>query len=122
MIGKTIDLSIWGNTYTCKFPTTREYMTIQINRAKITSSYYESLKFLESDGIVASVIADMIAHFTVLLPTLLKDLNVENIIDLPMDKVIELCWIYTDTYRPFYDGIMETISLKKEVKKEEVSA
>lgn len=118
-MNRNISIDIWGNNYDVRFPLTFEFIEINVMRARLTDSHYESLKFLEADGIVASIIVDTVSHFSTLIPKLKEDLNVKGLMQLPMDKIIELCWIYNETYKPFHEEIMKAITLKKEDKPDE---
>lgn len=120
MIKKQIDLTIFGNKYPCIFPNTGNFMDIQILKAKITENFYDSLKMLERDGMIASIICDAIAHFSVLIPDLKKDLNVTSFLLLDLDKIIEMSYVYKDTFFPWFNDLMEQVTAPKVKPTEEI--
>lgn len=113
MIDKSIELSVWGNVYKCNFPITHEFLTINAMKSKLSQNEMDAFKYLESEGLIASIVVETIAHFDTMFPKLKDDLNVKSFLMLPLDKLIELCWIYTEKYKPWYKEILDTISLKK---------
>lgn len=114
-----INLKIWDQEYEVKFPLTYQLIDITDMRSKLSGGNYEIFKSLGEDGIIATCIVDTVAHFNVLIPTLKNRLNVNGLIELPLEKIIELCWVYTDQFKPWYDNIMSILSMKKEPKIEE---
>lgn len=111
---KTKTIKIWGNDYEVTFPKTGQFIDIQTLKAKITEGYYDAYKLLERDGIMANVIVDTIATFNILIPKLKEDLNVPGLMNLELEKIIELAYIFNDEYRPWYEEWIAAISNKKQ--------
>lgn len=123
MKNREIDLTIFGNTYIAKFPNVGQFIDIQTIKAKLTEDKYETFKLLSRDGLFATIFCDTIATFNVIIPQLQEDLNKSGLLDLDLDKMIELSMIYKDHYLPFYEKVMGEINSKEEAKqsKEAVS-
>src|ERR1700744_3667831 len=110
MINKTVKIQIGGNSYDVGFPKTGQLIDIQIIKAKITEDRLEAFKNFGIDGILCHIIVDTIATFNIMIPQLKEDLVVNGLLDLSLDKMIEIAYIYKDVYKPFYDGILDEIT------------
>jgi hypothetical protein len=106
---KSVTISPNGNKYEVKFPNTGEYLDIMSIKSRLTSDL--SLNDVYSS--YAYLMAEMIATYTVMIPALKKDLNVESISQLSLIESKELLDSYTDVYKPFFDGWMAVITKPK---------
>lgn len=116
---KQITLEIFGNTYSVTFPKTGQFIDIQTLRAKLTEGNLETFQFLQRDGLMAAIFVDTIATFNILIPQLREDLLVKGLLELELDKIVALAYVYKDNYLPWYEEWMDLISNPKKSSEEE---
>jgi hypothetical protein len=108
---KTTTVNILGNDYQVGFPKVGHFIQIQTLKAKLTDGYYDTLKSTGAlDGLLASSIIDAIATFNTLIgKELHKDLNVDGLLALELDKMVQVATAYREVYFPWYEKQMAEI-------------
>lgn len=106
---KSVTISTGGNKYEVKFPNTGEYLDVMNIKSRLTSD----LSLTDAYSSYAYMMAEMIATYTVMIPALKKDLNVDSISKLSMIETKELLDSYNDVYKPFFDKWMAVITTPK---------
>ena len=118
---RELDLKIKGVKYTVKFPTVGEFLSIERYKMTLSAGQYSTMV---SSGLISAGEAldliDMIAYFTVLLPTLKESLKVDMFSDLDLMDAKELVDVYKKDMKPWVEGWMKVFSnpSKKEEKEE----
>lgn len=106
---KSVSISTSGNKYDVKFPNTGQYLDIQNIKSRLTSD----LTLNDAYSSYAYMMAEMIATYTVMIPELKKDLNVDSISKLSLFETKELLDSYNDVYKPFFDKWMAILTQPK---------
>jgi len=106
---KTIKITIKENTYDVPFPNTGQYLDIR-NRIGL---YLSDVQIKTTYDQYAMLLAEAIATYGILIPNLLKDINVDSILKLDMFESKEILDTYTEIYKPFFDEWMKLITKPK---------
>ena len=91
---RKMTFKIEQNSYDVEFPNTGGLIEIEVLKAQLSRNQYSSLSQSGSTGLYNKFIIDMIATFTVLFPTLKKDLNVKTISELHPLETKKLLKVY----------------------------
>ena len=91
---RTLNFEFQEHSYSMEFPNNQQYLTIHNLKASLLPQY-DLLETMGSESSYATVLADAIAHFTVLSPKLIEDLN-KPISQLPMEIGVELVGVYSE--------------------------
>ncbi len=111
----TTDVKMFDRAFAVPFPTTGQFLDIQVIKAKLTEERYSSFISLQRDGLLATVICDAISTFSVLIGEELRAaMNVKSLLDLPLVNIFELTYAFKDQYSPYYEEIMMVISNPKQ--------
>lgn len=97
----SVTIEIGGNTYNIQFPRIGQLIAIENEKNRLSAGTYSDYTRFDDSGWIARTIIDAIATFTVLSPSLIKDLNI-NWRDLNLMEVLPITKAYTDIYVPFY--------------------
>lgn len=107
---RTVTLDIRGNIYTIDYPNTGQQIDVELLKARIADGNYEMLRLSnnplfqdQADRI------DMIATFSILIPKLKKDLNVETFFALKEEECDVLVKVYEDQFIPWFTEIKTAI-------------
>lgn len=98
----TIDIEIANNTYPVKFPNIGQLIEIERGKKRMSDGYDYELASGSADSAYAKILIDMTVTFSILIPTLLKDLNVKSIYDLSLVESKPMVDVYLETYLPWY--------------------
>lgn len=109
-MNRTVTLDVKGNIYEIEYPNTGQQIDIELLKARIADGSYEMLR-LSSNPIFQDQAdrIDMIATFSILIPKLKKDLNVETFFALKEEESNVLVKVYEDTFMPWYTKIKKAI-------------
>jgi hypothetical protein len=98
MIQRSIQIKVRDNQYELKIPNNGQLIDIESMKMLLAKGSYKSL--MNGSQTISNITVldtiDMIAMFTVLLPTLAKDLSVTSLLDLDIIDNQELLKIYRD--------------------------
>lgn len=109
---RTLNFEFQEHSYSMEFPNNQQYLTIHNLKASLLPQY-DLLETMGSESSYATVLADAIAHFTVLSPKLIEDLN-KPISQLPMEIGVELVGVYSEIVRPWYNDWLNLLFKPKE--------
>ena len=110
---KSVEIIISGIKYTVNFPNTGQYMDIMNTKNRLMSNLVQT----DAYSVYAAILSEMIAVYSIMIPALKKDLNVDSIYDLDMIQSKELVDSYTTVYQSFFDNWMNLLTKPKEEKK-----
>ena len=100
---KEIVLEFEGEEFIGKFPKTGQLLDIQAYKSKLLQGQLgDILRSDTTDGFYVSVLADMIAHFTYVFPTMIEKLGVKSFLELESFDTSKLMKLYTTVYQPWY--------------------
>lgn len=103
---KELVLRFENNSYTIKFPKTGEFISIEEKKGR----YGTSITFGDASSYYARLLVNTIATFEVLIPSLVKDLNIKDIFETDLIFAKKLMKAYTEQYLPWYDSWMNILS------------
>ena len=108
---KSITVKIRDNEYAVNFPTAGDLIDIEVRKAVISrSQYYGLLNNATVTSTFALDLIDTAANFSVLIPDLMEDLNVDSILDLSIPDAHEIVEAYKKQFSPWYDEWLKVIS------------
>ena len=117
---KVLNLTIKDNVYVVKFPNNAAFIAILREKQRLAGGRYESISQMgDIDSLTGKFSIDMIAHFNINVPSLIKDLNCDSLEELDMMVTQELLNVYVKKYLPWWNDCMQTISGATSEKKEE---
>lgn len=111
---REIVIPIKNNEYKVSFPKTGQSIRIEVLKADLSKGYYNALSTTTGDAYYAKMLIDTIATFSVLIPTLKKDLNVDDILELELIDSKILLNAYLKVFLPWYDQWMNIITAVEE--------
>lgn len=116
-----LKLEVRGNTYDVTYPNTGQQIDMELLKAKIADGNYDTLRFSNNPLFQDSADKiDMIATFSVLIPQLKKDINVDSFFKLEEEVTQELLEIYSLKFIPWYTELKKAIrEPKSQLHKEE---
>lgn len=110
-IKRTIDILIKNEKYTVKFPTVGDYLGIERYKMSLSSGQYAQMV---TSGLISGAEAldliDMIAYFTILIPSLKDNLKVETFSELDLMDAKELVTVFKNDMKPWIDEWMKIFS------------
>ena len=113
-MNRTLELKVKGNTYTIEFPNIGKFQNVESTKQVLSKGMYSSLL---STGTISSVEAlDMIdieSYFSILVPSLIKDLKCNTFSELDLEDYIELKKAYLEQFVPWWNDIMGLLNPKK---------
>lgn len=114
MLNREISIRIKENAYTVKFPNIGQIIDIESRKAALSSGQYKNLV---SAGTRFSIVAldyiDMISTFTIIIPDLIKDMNID-MFSLDLDKGKELIKVYKKEVLPFMVSWLDLLEKEDE--------
>lgn len=117
---KELILKIRENSYAVKFPNNRDFLRIESEKNRLAEGDYTALSYRQDNaGFLAKLIIDTISTFSILVPNLLKDLNVLNYLELDLIQQNELTLAYLNQFYPWYNSWLKIISNPDQVKEDE---
>lgn len=119
---KQLTIVIGQNTYETKFPNNGQLIDMERMKIQLTDGTHKNMLFGQQSAHQAYLLTETIATFSILLPDLLKDLQVKSLLELDPYKSKILTKAYRDTFYPWFKQWMDIIndSEEEEEKKEEV--
>lgn len=108
---RTIKINYKGKEYDIEFPNTGGLMDIAVMKAQLSAGMYNQIQVSSamSDNLARFSI-DTIAHFSVLLPDFLKDLNVKTYSEMDLMDMKELVMIYIEEIFPWMTSWMKLLN------------
>lgn len=111
MPAKSVEVKIGDNTYTINFPTNGQLIDIERRKVNLTDgTHKEMLMGIQESTQQAYMLVEAITTFTVLIPDLLKDLNVKSLLDLNPMQSKGLLREYIKKYYPWFKDWMIIIN------------
>ncbi len=109
---ESITLQIEKNRYSVKFPTNGQFRAIQTEKNRLSGGKYSELaNSYDADDYAAYQFINVEAHFNILIPQLIKDLNVKSLQDLDMITMQKLVHeVYEEQFVPWYNSWMTIIN------------
>lgn len=107
---KSITVNIQDNKYEVDFPTAGDMIDIEVRKSIMSRNQYFGL--LNTSTVTSNFALDLIdtaATFSVLIPELMDDLNVDSILDLSIPDSKELVDVYKEQFSPWYEQWLEVI-------------
>ena len=111
---KSVTISIRQNDYQVAFPNTGQFLDIRAMKSRLV----DDIRGNESLDGLAILLGEMAATYSVLIPELKKDINVESVFKLSMVESKELLDTYTEVYKPFFDEWMNILMAPKASKED----
>lgn len=116
-LSKTIKIKIKGNEYEIKFPNNGQLIDIETMKQALSKGSMDSLLISRNaQSNLVYVTIEMISTFTILIPQLIEDLRVDNLLDLDPIETRELRRIYVEDYHAWYTKWMKDINDEIDVK------
>lgn len=107
---RVIQLEIRGNVYEITYPNTGQQIDMELLKAKIADGNYDILRFSNNPMFQQQADKiDMIATFSILIPRLKKDINVDSLFKLEEEASDELVKVYGEKFMPWYVKMKEGI-------------
>lgn len=116
---KSITVKIQDNEYKVDFPTAGDMIDIEVRKSIMSRNQYFGL--LNTSTVTSNFALDLIdtaATFSVLIPELMDDLNVDSILDLSIPDSKELVDAYKEQFSPWYEEWLDVIKGSAEDRKE----
>lgn len=116
---KSITVKIQDNEYKVDFPTAGDMIDIEVRKSIMSRNQYFGL--LNTSTVTSNFALDLIdtaATFSVLIPELMDDLNVDSILDLSIPDSKELVDAYKEQFSPWYEQWLDVIKGSAEDRKE----
>lgn len=100
---ETLKIQILENEYVIKLPNTGDLIDMEMRKSRyVMDNNYIS-------GIFAEMLAKAIATFSVLIPELKKDLNIESFEKMSLKDSKVIVKVYRDQFLPWWNDWMEEI-------------
>ena len=104
MPASKIDLKIGENIYSLDFPNIGQLISIERLKIKMSDNTYNQLLFGPTkQSQLAFTAVEAIATFTILIPKLKEDLQIKNILLLPLPRIKEITGVYEEIFYPWYE-------------------
>ena len=101
---RTLNFEFEGHSYSLTFPNNQQFLQIHNLKSSLLPNY-DNLAFMGIESEYSRLLADAIAHLSILCKDLTKDLNMV-MTELPFEQGIKIVDLYTKTFRPWYDEWM----------------
>jgi hypothetical protein len=106
----TLTFNCKGNSYTIKQPTVGKIIDIEMMKAQLTNGNYGRMVGNFNEMSVMSLdMVDMFAHFRILCPEFIKDLQTDNWADLDPFDAVEILKAYNEQFKPWYTSFSEKL-------------
>ncbi len=102
-----ITVKIEDNSYALKLPTVGQLIDIENMKSAIASSGFN---LREESGAYANLMNDAVATFSILIPTLSKDLNAKSLYDLNLIQSKKVARAYVKEFKPWWDNWIKEIN------------
>ena len=110
---KQISVSIGQNTYSIKFPNNGQLIDMERMKIQLTDGTHKTMMHgSSSSSVQAYLLVDAIATFTVLIPELKTDLNVNSLLDIDPYQSKKIVKEYVDKFYPWFSDWMKLINEK----------
>lgn len=111
---KQILIKLQDNKFEVNFPNVGQIIDIEINKVSLGRGQYGNLVAAMSVGsVVALDLIDAFATFTVLIPDMIKGLNVKDLFELNPIDAQELVVQYKQVFFPWYNNIIEDLKIRE---------
>jgi len=104
---RELNLVIQDNTYQLKFPSVGQLLSIEEMKSNFG---LQSYNLTTSSGSIAYTTGEMVATFTVLVPELKKDLNIDSYSNMNMIDSKVLLDAYVNQFLPWFQGWLKEIN------------
>lgn len=95
--------------YSVTFPNTGQLMDIVAERNRVSRGQYDTVsKARDDNSVVAFLLWDTYAYFSILVPDLFKDIE-GDFFELPLDITAGFVRVYTKQFAPWYRKVMASI-------------
>lgn len=111
MPAKSVDVTIGENTYTINFPTNGQLIDIERRKINLTDgTHKEMLTSGQQSTQQAFLLVEAITTFSVLIPDLVKNLNVKSLLDITPMQSKGMVNEYIKKYYPWFTQWMTIIN------------
>lgn len=108
---RSINVKIGQNTYTINFPNNGQLIDIESRKMALSNGTHRDMMLSMSESTQkAFVIGEAITTFTVLIPSLAKDLNVPSLLDLDPVQTKGIVKEYMRKYYPWFKQWMDVLN------------
>ena len=107
-------IEVKGNRYTIAFPNVGQFIEIKVLEKKLSQGYSKELLMGLGEDIDAYLYISSCAHIMVLMPDLIKDLKVNDLLELSLVDFEDLAKIYLTEIKPWLDSVKEGLRKKSE--------
>lgn len=97
----SIKIKIENREFTLKFPNTGQFIDLEKAKVRYAEGYAMELS-QTGNGFYARILIDAIATFSVLIPELVKEINLNSIFETDILFSKKLVKIYRDEVMPWY--------------------
>lgn len=116
---KQIDIIIGLNTYPVKFPNNGQLIDMERMKIQLTDGTHKTMLFGQPSAQQAYLLTETIATFSILIPDLLKDLQVRSLLDLDPYKSKLLTKAYSAVFYPWFQQWVDVINDNEEEEKKD---
>lgn len=109
-------LNIKQKQYVVKFPTNGQIIDISTLKSRLSGGQYVEMEYAATvDSLTrrAKKLIDLVAVFTILIPSIKEDINTKTLLDLPQEAMDELIAVYDDEFLPWYQEWLKTLENPK---------
>lgn len=115
MVKRSITVRLQDQEFKIEFPKIGAIIDIEVNKTAFSQGKYSGLvSSMSVSSILSLDLIDATSTFLVLIPTLNKNLKVENLFDLDPEEALEMVVQYKKVFFPWYSKIIEELKLKEE--------
>ena len=109
-MNKSITFLLFGENRTIDYPNVGQLLEIESKKMMLSNGTYSELnKTNTTSSKYILDLVDAMAHFTVLIPKLSKNLQVDTVYDLGGIESKEVVKAYNEHFRPWYDPFAEEL-------------
>jgi len=102
---RSLSVKIKDNNYVVNYPSVGQFLDIESSKVNLTrGAFGEMVRSGTNKALDAVLMAEVIAHFIVLLPELNENLKAKNLSSLDIVDFVELVKVYKGEIKPWIDG------------------
>lgn len=114
-MNRELTIKIKTNSYIVKFPTVGQFSDIEVRKQLYSGGHYGAMvATLTTQSQLALDIIDTQAYFSILIPDLIKDLNVKSLRDIDLLDFEEFRKVYRDVFAPWMEEWEEALKIVDE--------
>lgn len=107
---RSIKVTISNREYSIKFPNNGQFIDIERNKIDLSNGNLKNMLFGTPSGQLAYILIEAVATFSILIPDLVKDLDVKSLLELDPYQSKQLVSAYEKHYYPWIEKWREVIN------------